>query len=429
METLLRHFVSQATNPLELTEIGELLKADQVAGATFQPNAIHAALNLKKKKLMLGFGEEPGFSVSLSTSSTLVNTGNPPGSTTPREVSKIKAPQLPKPLSYRGLKRKPKDGQNPKMGRELAVFDGKAVLIEWQIVDSSLEPNLKHRIKTLAALLQDMDSPTFHSLSCLGYLKDPVSCNYGFVFQTPPALSEPPIFTSLSSLLSGKSVFPSLNARLSLAISLVETVLQLHTSGWLHKGIRADNVLFFLQKLSKVELKNPFLEGYEYARADNPSDMTEFPILEHEANLYRHPALLKAKRESFRKAHDCYALGCVSIKIGFWRNLTSVLLHFQRHEKTSDESSSRVPTLTYAGKSEMAEMTKEKARLLIHEGLIDTLKFAAGARYTEAVKTCLTAGEESSDAEGKDDEEDVDQDENCIDLELEVLESLRGCTV
>jgi hypothetical protein len=102
----------------------------------------------------------------------------------------------------------------------------------------------------------------------LGYLKDPPSGNYGYIFQ-PPAKSQTYTFTSLAQVLSLDTLVPNLNDRIALAIALVETILQLHTSGWLHKGMRSENILFFKEGADMVKLREAFLEGYEYARANN----------------------------------------------------------------------------------------------------------------------------------------------------------------
>lgn len=91
----------------------------------------------------------------------------------------------------------------------------------------------------------------------LGYLKDSSSGAYGYVFQRP--LDEPDVAGSLCLLeVLELEMLPALNECLMLAIVLIETVLQLHTSGWLHKGIRSDNILFprnsivTLSRFSKV---------------------------------------------------------------------------------------------------------------------------------------------------------------------------------
>jgi len=329
------------------------------------------------------------------------------------------------PLSYKLLERKPTSDQDSH-AREMALYDGKSVLVEWKGVEREMESKLKHRIKTLATLLQDVNCAGFHSLSCLGYLKDPTSGNYGYIFQ-PPGKSQTYTFMSLAQVLSLDTLVPNLNDRIALAIALVETVLQLHTSGWLHKGLRSENILFFKEGADMIKLREAFLEGYEYARADNPSDMTESPALQQEANLYRHPSLVKKDRASFRKAYDLYALGCVLIEIGLWANLTTILLFFVRKEKSPGKGSlARLPStnLDYGTRSEMAEVNKSRARLLTEEGvgsIREALEFAAGKTLANVVNLCLSAP--------KDDEYDDDEDDHCLDLELEILEKLRSCKV
>lgn len=60
------------------------------------------------------------------------------------------------------------------------------------------------------------------------------------------------------------------------------------------------------------------------------------------------------------------------VEIGPWQNLTTVLLHFLRREKTSNGSSpSRPPVqkLGYSNKQEMANINKSKSRLLRETGV------------------------------------------------------------
>jgi len=194
--------------------------------------------------------------------------------------------------------------------------------------------------------------------------------------------------------------------------------------------LRPENVIFF-QQGTEIDITNLYLEGYEYARADNPSDMTESPIPQQEANLYRHPALLKANRGSFRKAFDLYGLGCLLLEIGLWENLTTILLHFVRREN-DPTIPARIPSasLDYAAKEEMGQVNKSKARLLAatgKESIGHALEFAVGKTFTCVVQSCLSAGDEKPSSGNVDDEDDVDADDACIDLELNILERLRKC--
>jgi hypothetical protein len=424
IEALLRHAVSQATDPSELSDIEKLLGPKHSMRSKFEDSAVKAALGLKQKRLMLGFGEESPQSSATSSSTTLVPSSSS-ATSTPRKPMALRGSAPRGPLPYKSLTRT--DSAHDR--REIATFDGKPVLVEWKSVERGVESKLKHRIKTLAALLQEVDSATFHSLSCLGYLKDPTTGNYGYIFQTPAGHSQTPTFNTLAQLLTRGTLVPSLNSRIALAILLVETVLQLHTSGWLHKGIRSDNVLFFPHDPESIDLTKAVLEGYEYARADNPSDMTESPTLQQEENLYRHPELLKPDRASFHKGYDLYALGCTLIEIGLWTSITTILLHFVRKERTALKSARISFNLTYEGKAEMTEVNKAKNRLLMDGGtgsIQEALEFATGRSFVEIVRLCLFAGKDTKAVDG---DEEEDEEDRCIDLELEILEKLRACSV
>ncbi|KAH7393593.1 prion-inhibition and propagation-domain-containing protein [Cadophora sp. MPI-SDFR-AT-0126] len=404
IEALLRHAISQTNESTELSQIESFVQTDRQIASKFEDGAVKSALFLKQQSLMFGYDDSHGKAQrgGFSSQSDVF---------TPQPVSKS--------LSGATL---------------LATYDGKAVLVEWKVVETAHERQLKHRIKTLATLLQDIDSTSFHSLKCLGYLKDPKFENYGYVFQTPPDSSD---FVTLDRLLSDHSTAPSLDERFALATALVETVLQLHTSGWMHKGLRSSNVVLFQQKDKPGwDITRVFLEGYEYARADNPSDMTEAPRPQQEANLYRHPKLLRANRASFRKAFDLYGLGCVLTEIGLWETLTTTLLHFHRKKAADLAQISRIPpvTLTYASKEEATDINEAKVSLLEAKGtgsIEHALKFAAGSTYASVVRICLSAGDDKKAADNaSDDEEDIDididvEDDMCIDLELDILDKLK----
>ena len=135
-------------------------------------------------------------------------------------------------------------------------------------------------------VFREMQSPTFHSLKCFGFLEVPKSGRYAYLFSPPNSLSGAFSMWSLSEVFCLVSQGPSLNNRLDIAIALAETVLQLHTAGWLHKSIRADNILVFKS-------------GTE--RWNSIDDL----------ELYRHPRSLGLGRVSFNKKFDLHGLGCV----------------------------------------------------------------------------------------------------------------------
>lgn len=222
--------------------------------------------------------------------------------------------------------------KSDKIQREKGILDGRPVVIEWKNVTADVEPKLKHRVANVASFLAEMKDPTFHSLPCLGYFRTSRHLlRYAYVFESPVELREAPSATmrSLQDLLIHPSLRPSLNDRLDVALACAETVLQLHTAGWLHKGIRADNILFFspdgLQSVKDGRLSRAYVGGYEFARADNPLETTEDPKSRELQDLYRHPRSIGSGRKSYIKQFDLWSLGCILVELAYWSPLARIL--------------------------------------------------------------------------------------------------------
>lgn len=50
-------------------------------------------------------------------------------------------------------------------------------------------------------------------------------------------------------------------------------LLRFHASGWLHKGLRSENIVFFpVSPDALCHLKDPWIMGYEYAHQDKPGE-------------------------------------------------------------------------------------------------------------------------------------------------------------
>lgn len=176
--------------------------------------------------------------------------------------------------------------------RTLAHYDGRVVLLDWKNAQGPDDTSIGKRVNQVAALLQEL-GPSFHSLSCKGYVKDYQLNRYKYIFELPEGLCVAPANSTRSANLSSpelkvlcqmfeESTTPSLNARLLLAMTLLENFLNLHTSGWLHKD--------FLQKLSfyfargmrschkvmaSYRTTRFYVAGYVCSRADGPGEMTE----------------------------------------------------------------------------------------------------------------------------------------------------------
>ena len=88
---------------------------------------------------------------------------------------------------------------------------------------------------------------------------------------------------TLQSLLETelkKGIRSTLGARFELARKLVRAVCLLHSSGWLHKNIRAESVMFFPEHVSalqedryeikiEIDVSKPILMGYIFSRPDD----------------------------------------------------------------------------------------------------------------------------------------------------------------
>lgn len=342
-------------------------------------------------------------------------------------------------IGAKDLQRKPgmlslsKGHNSVTFSREIAQYDGKPVVIEWKEVASAVESKLRYRVSKVAAFLAEMRNPAFHSLACLGFLKAPKSGHYAYLFSPPNYLGTVFSMWSLNEILCLASQRPSLNNRLGIASALAETVLQLHTAGWLHKGIRADNILVFKsgteQWDSRDDLSSAYLGGYEYARADNPLETTEAPSSKLYTDLYRHPRSLGQGRASFIKKFDLYSLGCVLLEIAFWLPLPTILLHQLRSQSTKNDASSSTLSssaiLVPENDAEYYSLIREKQRLLEERGsgsIRSELEFRMGNAYSKLVMDCLQAEAESSSSS----EEEFDDFLDVQETTVSTLRNLRG---
>jgi hypothetical protein len=93
-------------------------------------------------------------------------------------------------------------------------------------------------------------------------------------------LRAPVTLQSLLGTKQKKGVRSMLGARFELARKLVRAVCLLHSSGWLHKNIRAESVMFFPEHVSalqedryeikiEIDVSKPILMGYIFSRPDD----------------------------------------------------------------------------------------------------------------------------------------------------------------
>jgi Prion-inhibition and propagation len=261
--------------------------------------------------------------------------------------------------------------------RTVGKYENENVFIEWKAIPDSRPIEIDRRVENLAVFLQSPKERTFRSLKCLGVLEDSNHSRYCFIYekpnQFPPTGENIPPRTLLQYLSS--SYIPSLTARFRLASQLAYTILHLHTSGWLHKAIRSENILFFPTGTeSQRSLENPYLMGYEYARADSIGELSEKASSNPALDIYRHPLAQGPTSSSFTKAFDIYSLGIVLYEIAVWRNFSAVVGKLGISRCSSNE------------------MQKVRERLLdtdSTQGLFQGLEFRVGALYAGVVRFCI----------------------------------------
>lgn len=239
------------------------------------------------------------------------------------------------------------------------------VLIEWKVVqphvDFSLSWNseiLLDRVDRLASLLKYASSITSMRVpKCLGFHDDlhqngRLGLVYGGLDEEDTSRIPLPnkhqlLVTSLWSLLGPPKKLPPLGDRFALAITLCETLLQLHTVGWLHKGLRSHNIAFVPpispdsgndtsmltsdKAFKATDITKPWLLGFEYARPDAPNETSESVDFGFEDHfLYVHPDLLSRVyapseiEKRYCRRFDVYSLGCILLEIGLWKRLSDL---------------------------------------------------------------------------------------------------------
>lgn len=341
VDTVLRSAIIGASNPRELAALSKVSQE-------YCLSALAAPAKLRKQSILSGlFGRKRVHQISNSSLELELAVKAPPPYSSTRIGHDTLTIRGPRKLSSALL-------DLPDLRhcyRQLAYYNDRPTLVEWRDSSTTDWKRLESRIARFSALLGDMsEHNSFHCLPCLGFVKHPRTGQYGYVFDVSPTAirgatlphtqqSIPrrrlflPTVRNLRDVLNLPSLQPSLNLRVSYAVTMLETVLQLHTAGWLHKEIRSDNVLYVGSNIAAADqelLQSPtFIAGYTYAREDEHNDFTESLALDPEADLYRHPStVLGACRQPYRMSFDVFSIGCVLLEIGLWKSLSQILLNY-----------------------------------------------------------------------------------------------------
>ena len=281
------------------------------------------------------------------------------------------------------------------------------VLVEWRRLDSNWAP-MRDGLKDLALLLTRANDDTYHSPRCVGYVALEGAKRFGFVYDvTEVAEAHEPSSVRSHSLFdlfpSAKASdqgcrFVSIRHRMRIAFDIAEAVIQLHTVGWLHKGMNSRNVRFIDQSskpLKDVVAGKPHLVGYVYSRQTGAVNLTELPISSNEGDIYRHPKARGHSRQSFQRTFDLYGLACILIELALWERLGDILKRY------ADDASKRQPDL-------FELYTKADFR--------EELEHNLRPEFSEAIGLCLEPHEAN-----------VDDEDDSTFTETDILNKLRDC--
>jgi hypothetical protein len=214
--------------------------------------------------------------------------------------------------------------------RTRAIYRGRGVWIEWKDVSagSAIRPDdvqIQWRIGLLTDLLRSVKPDGFRAAPCLGYVKTADgddATRFGVVFEGPSTTQSR--ITTLRELLE-QTPKPSLSARVALCAALARCIHGLHAVNWLHKALRADNIVFFSSS-SSSNLDTPFVSGFELSRPSIMDQWTEKPEFEPAKDIYRHPNAQSSQTDgSYRKSYDIYSLGVVMTEIALWKPIEDVV--------------------------------------------------------------------------------------------------------
>ena len=213
--------------------------------------------------------------------------------------------------------------------RTTARYQDTDIWIEW--IDtpehSSRQSNVRarNRISLLTDFLRSEKPDGFRAPSCLGFVQaagNDQHTRFGIVFEKPK--DTPGELRTLRDLIKQYQK-PSLDSRMTLCAVLARCVHSFHAVNWLHKGLRADNVIFFPSAV-RLGLDAPYVSGFELSRPSIIEAMTEKPLFDPSQDIYRHPDAQSSQTDgTYRKSYDIYSLGILFIEIAMWKHIEDIV--------------------------------------------------------------------------------------------------------
>ncbi|KAF2110564.1 kinase-like domain-containing protein [Lophiotrema nucula] len=180
------------------------------------------------------------------------------------------------------------------------------------------------RIQGLVAMLRHAKPPHFRVLECSGCFHNVQQRKFGIVYKFPAADVIP---LRLHHILRGRDQPAKVNfhvgEKIALAKALAVSLWTLHMSGWMHKDINSNNIVFFTESTQhyRLQASEPYLIGFQHSRQEDT--YTEGPEISESWSKYQHPKY-QTGSEPFRKEYDYYSFGLVLLEIAGWERLSNV---------------------------------------------------------------------------------------------------------
>ncbi|KAG8531812.1 uncharacterized protein KY384_003448 [Bacidia gigantensis] len=329
-------------------------------------------------------------------------------------------------------------------GRRIVTYGNQYYLAENKnlIGNPAEKQKSLYRAENIAILLHETVSESFHTLKCKGFLKNDSAGVLHFLYEFPQlnvlnqgqlALEIPdiPVYDLTGFMTSIIITIPDIRFRLLWCTSIAETLLQLHTAGWVHKGVSPESIIWTHTtdptKLSTSQdfddnaqrewmstIYGPYLMGFSFARKNSPSEFSEAPSASGaRARAYRHFDIIGQTRPSFHAKYDVYALGMILVEIGLWSPIEMIL------QVDLDD----IPQI----------MSQESTLEILETKLASTLprKFVTSVmmalRYKGQQEKALEKDAVLIGGDEQDDDDDSDEDVKVIDIQQTIVSNLKTC--
>jgi hypothetical protein len=299
-----------------------------------------------------------------------------------------------------------------KAGVEFAQYNGRQVLVQWKSAEEGEGSMYEENMKRLAVLLMSLSHNSFRALPCEGYYPAKGDGRHGIIFAMPDE-SKNWSFKSLRDIMAEKK-YVSLRRRIDISRALAKAVLQLHTSGWMHKSLRPENIIFLAPEGSENDVflsHDPYIMAYDYSRpaTDSGAAITQLPTEDIYADFYRHPDARGLLRKTYQKSFDMHALGCILVELALWESLIDLQ---SRLSLTNWRE-----TMENAVKTNQMIDVPSVLQLIEISNLVEAIQHQAGETFMSAILTCFTM--ERTDTKNN----------PAVDGEITVVEQLSSCQV